>query len=89
MNGPICGKVAKLSIERALGTVIGGWLGYATFQTLPLNLGYHAAISIVFSYVAALVAAKLKLEYSGKLAALTFLLGVLPLQPCGLLGLPV
>ena len=32
MSAPVIGKVAQVGIERVVGTVIGGWTGYAVYM---------------------------------------------------------
>ena len=32
VSAPVIGKVAQVGIERVLGTVIGGWTGYAVYM---------------------------------------------------------
>ena len=75
------GKIARQSFERCLGTVIGGWLGYAAYivSQHPTDEAWEqswtAIISCAFTFVAFLVGVKLKLDYSAKLLGITFILG--------------
>ena len=81
VNFPIMGRIAKQSFERELGTVIGGWLGYAAYivsQHPSVEAWaecWTAIISFLFAFAAFLIGVKLKLDYSAKLLGITFVLG--------------
>ncbi len=81
MNFPVLGKIARQSFERCLGTVIGGWLGYAAYIVSQhptaenWKQSWTTIISFVFAFAAFLVGLKLRLDYSAKLLGITFLLG--------------
>ena len=81
MNFPIMGKIAKQSFERGLGTIVGGWLGYAAYiiskHPSPEAWAecWTAIVSIFFAFSAFLIGVKLKLDYSAKLLAISFVLG--------------
>ena len=32
VSAPVIGKVAQVGIERVVGTIIGGWTGYAVYM---------------------------------------------------------
>ena len=75
------GKIGKQSFERGLGTVVGGWLGYAAYiisQHPSVEVWEECWITIVsflFAFAAFLIGVKLKLDYSAKLLGITFVLG--------------
>ncbi|KAL3144934.1 hypothetical protein ABBQ32_003441 [Trebouxia sp. C0010 RCD-2024] len=80
VSAPVIGKVAQVGIERVVGTVIGGWTGYAVYMLgsqvwntttdgIILSLG-----AAVVAYISCEAAERLKLADSAKLFALTFLL---------------
>lgn len=80
VSAPVIGKVAQVGIERVVGTVIGGWTGYAVY-ILGSQVWNETTDGIVLSIGAAIVAyisceaaQRLKLADSAKLFALTFLL---------------
>lgn len=81
VNFPIMGRIAKQSFERALSTVVGGWLGYAAYivsQHPSVEIWaqcWTAVISVLFAFAALLMGVKLKLDYSAKLLGVTFVLG--------------
>lgn len=81
VNYPILGKIARQSFERCLGTVIGGWLGYAAYivsqhpTAKAWEQSWTAIISFAFAFAAFLLGLKLKLDYSAKLLGITFILG--------------
>ena len=31
VSAPVIGKVAQTGVERMVGTIVGGWLGYGTY----------------------------------------------------------
>ncbi|CAL5220426.1 g2439 [Coccomyxa viridis] len=80
VNFPIMGRIAKQSFERALSTVVGGWLGYAAYivsQHPSVEIWaqcWTAVISVLFAFAALLMGVKLKLDYSAKLLGVTFVL---------------
>ncbi len=77
------GRIAKQSFERGLGTVVGGWLGYAAYtvsQHPSVEVWeecWLTIISFLFAFAAFLIGVKLKLDYSAKLLGVTFVLGKL------------
>ncbi len=78
VSSPVLGSAAKTSFERCIGTICGGWLGYA-FAVALVGTGAAAwalpLLSMAVAFCAALLGVRLKLVYSAKLAALTFILG--------------
>ena len=80
------GRIAKQSFERGLGTVIGGWLGYAAYvvSVHPSVVAWAgcwtAIISFLFAFAAFLIGVKLKLDYSAKLLGITFVLGRITIE---------
>ena len=64
-----------------MGTVIGGWLGYAAYvvsqhpTAKAWEQSWIAIISCAFTFTAVLIGMKLKLDYSAKLLGITFILG--------------
>lgn len=80
VNAPLLGKAATTGMERALGTILGGFSGFLVFQIgelfwneqtdgMVLTVG-----ACVVSFVAILVGHKLKLDTSARLYIITFLL---------------
>ena len=64
-----------------MGTVIGGWLGYAAYivsqhpTAKAWEQSWTEIISCAFAFTAVLIGMKLKLDYSAKLLGITFILG--------------
>ncbi|CAL8470573.1 g10115 [Coccomyxa elongata] len=73
VNFPVLGKIAKTSLERCLGTLVGGWLGCACFL-VTRHPAWTAGISFIVAIFSSMLAVKLKLDYSCKLLTVTFIL---------------
>ncbi len=74
VNSPVMGKIAKVSFERCLGTLVGGWLGCACFM-VTRHPAWTAVISFLVALASSMLAVKLKLDYSCKLLSITFIVG--------------
>ena len=84
MSSPILGNTAKTSFERCLGTISGGWLGFGCALALSgqgVSIWLVPLISLALTFCSALMGVWLKLVYSSKLFALTFVLGVHQIRP--------
>jgi uncharacterized membrane protein YgaE (UPF0421/DUF939 family) len=76
----VLGRIAKVSFERSLGTILGGWLGFAAYL-VTRSIAWLPIVSTLFAILVHMVGVKLKLDYSSKLTVLTFILGVPRAQP--------
>ncbi|KAK9857975.1 hypothetical protein WJX84_004815, partial [Apatococcus fuscideae] len=76
---PVIGKVAQVSIERTLGTVIGGVLGYFAVIinrsiTLQDDVIFGPLSAAAVAVIGVVVGRALKLEYSSRLFCMTYIL---------------
>ena len=80
INAPVLGKVAQTGVERIIGTLVGGICGYAVFRIGsnfwgPISDGILLSVAVMLMAAASVIVAhKLSLDSSAKLAALTFCL---------------
>ncbi|KAK9843259.1 hypothetical protein WJX74_009376 [Apatococcus lobatus] len=80
INAPVLGKVAQTGVERIIGTLVGGICGYAVFRIGsnfwgPVSDGILLSVAVMLMAGASVIVAhKLSLDSSAKLAALTFCL---------------
>eukprot|EP00892_Ulva_mutabilis_P008559 jgi/Ulvmu1/6075/UM027_0053.1 len=77
--GPVTGGLAQTSLERVLGTIIGGFTGLAVFWlSTPVATEWEWALYSItaglFGWTAVWMGHKFSLNYSFKLAVITFLL---------------
>lgn len=79
INSPVLGKCAVSSLERLIGTIIGGWIGYAFYLAVSLqNRAWLPIISVIYAFTAAIVGAALDVTGAANLSTITLLSGDSP-----------
>lgn len=74
INSPVLGKCALSSLERIIGTTIGGWIGYAFFLQMNVhNAVFLPIISIVYAFTAAVVGSVFDVAGAANLSTITLL----------------
>lgn len=76
VNSPVLGKCALSSLERIIGTTIGGWIGYAFY----LEINQHKRVflplvSVLYAFAAAIVGSVLGVAGAANLSTITLLSG--------------
>lgn len=82
VSAPVTGRVAQVSLERTLGTITGGSLGFFVY-VVDHNIDswgdqmYLVALTSAVGFMSVLVGRWLHLDYSAKLYVMTFVLVVM------------
>ncbi len=82
INSPVLGKCAVSSLERLIGTIIGGWIGYAFYLATNMqNRAWLPIISVIYAFAAAVIGAALDVGGAANLSTITLLSGKPPPSP--------
>ncbi|BDA46481.1 hypothetical protein COCOBI_08-5740 [Coccomyxa sp. Obi] len=74
INSPVLGKCALSSLERIIGTTIGGWIGYAFYLEMNLhNRVLLPIVSLVYAFAAAVVGFVFNVAGAANLSTITLL----------------
>lgn len=82
VSAPVTGRVAQVSLERTLGTITGGTLGFFVYM-FDSNIDswddkmYLVALTSAVGFISVLIGRALHLDYSAKLFVMTFVLVVM------------
>jgi hypothetical protein len=74
VSAPVIGKSARISCERVVGTLSGGWLAFGFFEASS-NGAFLAVMAGATTLVAVVLGCLLNMDYAAKLFVATFLIG--------------
>ncbi|KAK9835385.1 hypothetical protein WJX81_006485 [Elliptochloris bilobata] len=85
VGSPVLGKTSQVSLERTLGTVVGGLIGLGVVQLgdslgpflSPSDTAFTTVAAMIIGFIGVVAGYYLNLDYSAKLFVLTFILVVL------------
>jgi uncharacterized membrane protein YccC len=77
LNAPVLGRCATASWERVVGTLIGGWIGYALYTVVSLrHRVLIPVISIIFAFLASTVGQHFDVQGVADLSIITMISGL-------------
>ena len=76
INSPVLGKCALSSLERIIGTTVGGWIGYAFYLQISQHKRvFLPLVSVLYAFAAAIVGSVLDVAGAANLSTITLLSG--------------
>ncbi|CAL8462610.1 g2143 [Coccomyxa elongata] len=74
VNSPVLGKCALSSLERIIGTTVGGWIGYACYLEISQHKRvFLPLVSVIYAFAAAVVGSVLGVAGAANLSTITLL----------------